>query len=178
MKLRIFPRIFCGVFLVAGVVTGVLVGAETDPAGTPLAEAVKAYAGGDTETARMLFEAVLAEDPGNRTARTYLGRIQGQAGARKALRNQMEAMVLPTVKLQDVAAREAFLYVSQQVEKRSGGKKHLNVVWLAPSEAGNRITLTLQNIPVSEVLRYLAAAADLRVVYDRNAIKVLPAQAQ
>jgi len=126
----------------------------------------------------MLLEAVLAEDPGNKSAQTYLKRLAEKTEANTVLQNQMRTIVLPTVNLQDVAAREAFLYVSQQVEKQTGGKNHLNVVWLAPAQAGNRITLNLQNIPVSEVLVYLAGLGDLRVSYDRNAIKVLPALTQ
>lgn len=148
--------------------------AETTPPATPFAEAVKASERGDTETARMLLEVILAKDPGNKSAQAYLKRIAAQSDANQVLQKQMKAIILPTVNLQDVAAREAFLYVSQQVEKQTEGKTHLNVVWLAAPEAGNRITLSLQKIPVSEVLHYLAGSAGLRLIYDRNAVKVLP----
>lgn len=158
--------------------TMTLLSAETISPSTPLAAAIKAFEGGDTETARMLLEAVLADDPGNKSAQTYLKQLASKTEANNVLQNQMKAIVLPSVNFQDVAAREAFLYVSQQVEKQSGGKNHLNVVWLGPADAGNRITLNLQNIPVSELLVYLAGLADLRVVYDRNAIKVVPVLAQ
>lgn len=165
-------------FLAGLLATVTLLPAETNSQPTPLAAAIEAIETGDTETARMLLEAVLADDPGNKSAKAYLQRLSVKTEANNALQNQMKAIVLPTVNLQDVAAREAFLYVSQQVEKQTEGKNHLNVVWLAPADAGNRITLALQNIPVSELLVYLSGLADLRVTYDRNAIKVLPALAQ
>jgi thioredoxin-like negative regulator of GroEL len=149
--------------------------AETPTSRTPYAEAMQAFESGDQETARMLLEAVLAQDPHHQAARLYLKRISTKASAGSALQQQLKQIILPSVDLEDVAPRDAFTFLSQQVETLTEGKRHLNIVWLAPPKAGNRITLALQNVPISEVLQYLATMANLRIAYDRDAVKVLPA---
>ena len=64
-----------------------------------------------------------------------------------------------------MTVREAVAFVSQKVRELSGGKQSVNVVWMVPAEqtAGERVTLSLRNVPASEVLRYIGDASNLQI---------------
>jgi hypothetical protein len=140
-----------------------------------LADAVRAYNGGDYESATSLFQAVLATDPKNQAAQNYLRMIQTQQKAGSSLSAALKKIILPKVEFQEASAREAFDYVVQQVQKQSGGKQNLNLVWMVPEDAEKKVTLSLQNIPAFEALRYIGEASDLEIQYDTFAVKVRPA---
>jgi hypothetical protein len=73
-----------------------------------------------------------------------------------------------------VSVREAVAFVAQKVHELSGGERSLNVVWLIPPETtqDKRVTLSLQNVPAAEVLRYIGDASDLKFTYDAYAVKI------
>ena len=140
------------------------------------AEAVRAFQAEDYATAKSLFESLLSIDPKNFAARNYLRAIaqreQGGPGLERALRK----ILIPTVDFRDVTVREAVAFVSQKVRELSGGKQSVNVVWMVSAEqtAGARVTLSLQNVPASEVLRYIGDSSNLRFIYDARAVKIKP----
>ena len=139
------------------------------------AEAVKAYQAGDYTTAKSLFESVLAVDPKNPAAPNYLRMIAtkekgGGSGVEPALRK----LLIPKVDFQDATVRESVEFVTQKVRSLSDGKLVMNVVWLVPADTPARITLSLQNVPAAEVLRYIAESAKLRLDYDEHAVTIRP----
>ena len=75
-----------------------------------------------------------------------------------------------------MTVREAVAFVSQKVRELSGGKQSVNVVWMVSPEqtASARVSLSLQNVPASEVLRYIGDASNLRFSYDALAVKIKP----
>jgi hypothetical protein len=44
----------------------------------------------------------------------------------------------------------------------------------AEQTAGARVTVSLQNVPASEVLRYIGDSSNLRFTYDARAVKIKP----
>jgi thioredoxin-like negative regulator of GroEL len=139
-------------------------------------EAVRAFQEGDYATAKSLFESLLAIDPKNVAARSYLRAIALREDAGPGLRAFLRSINIPAVDFRDVTVREAVAFVAQKVHEVSGGKQSVNVVWMVPSEVteSTRITLSLQNVPASEVLRYIGDAANLRFTYDTHAVKIRP----
>jgi hypothetical protein len=139
-------------------------------------EAVRAFQAGDYATAKSLFESLLAMDPKNPAARTFLRAIALREGEGPGLQASLRKINIPAVDFRDVTVREAVAFVAQKVHELSGGKQSLNVVWMVPSETtdSTRITLSLQNVPASEVLRYIGDASDLRFTYDTHAVKIRP----
>lgn len=143
-------------------------------------DAVRAFKAGEYDTARTLFEAVLATEPKNAGAQNHLRMIAlrekgiGVAGLESSLRKVM----LPKVDLREASAKEAFAFVAQQIEKQTDGKQKLNVVWMVPQDAGQLVTLNLQNVPATEVLRYIADSASLKLDYETYALRVQPAVVQ
>ncbi|MGA7214140.1 MAG: hypothetical protein WBX20_08035 [Terrimicrobiaceae bacterium] len=140
------------------------------------AEAVRAFQAGDYATAGSLFESLLSIDPKNVVARNYLRAIAQRRKSGPGLEGALGKILIPKVDFRDVSVREAVAFVSQTVRELSGGKQSVNVVWLASPEqtANARVTLSLQNVPASDVLRYIGDSANLRFSYDAQAVTIKP----
>ena len=139
-------------------------------------EALRAFQAGDYAAAKFLFESLRALDPKNPVARNYLRAIALREGSGAGLEAALKNIHIPALDFREVTVREAVAFVSQKVHELSGGKQSLNVVWMVPPELidDKRVTLNLQNVPASEVLRYIGDAANLRFSYDAYAVKVRP----
>ena len=140
------------------------------------AEAVRAFQAEDYVTAKSLFESLLSIDPRNLAARNYLRAIAQREKGGPGLEGALRKILIPTVDFRDATVREAVAFVSQKVHELSGGKQSLNVVWMVPPEqtATARVTLSLRNMPASEVLRYIGASSNLQFSYDALAVKIKP----
>jgi hypothetical protein len=139
-------------------------------------EAVRAFQLGDYATAKSLFESLLSMDPKNAVARNYLRVIAQREKSGPGLEQSLRRVILPVVEFRDTSVHEAVAFVSQKVRELSGGKQSVNVVWMvSPQQAADaRVTLSLRNVPASEVLRYIGDASNLRFSYDALAVKVTP----
>jgi hypothetical protein len=140
-------------------------------------EAVAAFQAGNYAAAQSLFESVLSQEPRNLVAKNYLATIAKKTKGAVGLEKSLGAVVIPKVDFRDASAREAVEFVSQRVKSLTEGRQAVNVVWMAPPESNPHVTLSLQNVPASEVLKYIAAAANLELEYDAYAVKVKPAAA-
>ena len=140
------------------------------------AEAVRTFQAGDYATAKFLFESLLSMDPKNLAARNYLRAIAQREKSGPGLESALRKILIPTVDFRDVTVREAVAFVSQKVRELSGGKQSVNVVWMVSAEqtASARVTLSLQNVPASEVLRYIGESSNLQFSYDALAVKIKP----
>lgn len=140
------------------------------------AEAVRAFQAGDFTTAKSLFQSLLEIDPKNPAARNYLRAIALREGGGPGLEASLKNINIPAVDFRDVTVREAVAFVAQKVQEISGGKQSVNVVWMVPPDMteGTRVTLSLRNLPASEVLRYIGDASNLRFTYDARALKIRP----
>jgi Tetratricopeptide repeat len=143
-------------------------------------EAVRAFRAGDYATAKSLFESLLAIDPKNPAARNYLRAIALREGSGSGLETALKNIYIPTIDFRDVTVREAVAFVGQKVHELSGGKQSLNVVWMVPPDTteGTRVNLSLQNVPASEVLRYIGDASNLKFSYDAHAVKIIAVPAE
>ncbi|HET7238635.1 MAG TPA: tetratricopeptide repeat protein [Terrimicrobiaceae bacterium] len=139
-------------------------------------EAVRAFQAGDFATAKSLFQSLLQIDPKNPAARNYLRAIALRESGGPGLEASLRSINIAAVDFRDVTVREAVAFVAQKVQEISAGKRSVNVVWMVPPETteGTRITLSLRNVPASEVLRYISDASNLRFTYDAHALKIRP----
>lgn len=148
------------------------------PQNPMVAEGIAAFKKGDYENARMLFDAALAQNPKDTTAQNYARMIalktkSGDSGLQASLKK----VVIPQIQFTDSTPRECVDYVVQRIEKLTDGKQKVSVVWLVPTDLPARITLSLQNVPATEALRYIAEMAGLQIDYDAYALKIKPAPA-
>jgi len=141
------------------------------------AEALRAFQSEDYETAKTLFESLVAADPRNSVAQNYLKIIAQRQKRGLNLEDSLRKIVIPVVDFHDVTVREAVGFVAQKVRELSQGKQPMNVVWMVPADqAGLRVTLSLRNVPASEVLRYVGDSSNLRFSFDPLAVKIRPVE--
>ena len=145
------------------------------------AEAIAAFKKGDFTTSRQLFETVLSQNPRDTIAQNYLKAIairekggSGAGGPAVGIEGKIRSIIIPKADFQDASVRDAITYVSQQVKSLSGGKQTMNIVWLIPADHPGRVTLSLQNIPASELMKYVAESGGVQLDYDAYAVKVKP----
>ncbi|CAN5684971.1 hypothetical protein BH09VER1_BH09VER1_03420 [soil metagenome] len=139
-------------------------------------DAVRAYGAGDYTTAKSLFEALLSENPRNTSAQTYLKMIAAKQREGGGLEATLKKVIIPKVDLHDSTVQEAVTFVAQRVKDITKGKQVVNVVWLVPpADTNSAVTLTLENVPATEVLQYIADIAKLKLEYDPMALKIKPA---
>ncbi len=145
-----------------------------------LAEAQRAYIRNDHASAKEKFGMILKVDPTNRTATSYMRLIvaEEQKGG-KPVRNEMEEackkLVLEKLELREASLAEALDFLKQKASVLSGGKVALNfVLQLDEQTQGRKVTLSMQKVPFSEVLRYVGELAEVQFKYEQYAIVVKP----
>ena len=142
-----------------------------------LTEAQQSYMRGDMATAKAQFQTVNRIDPKNPTAIGFLRRIQVEeqkGGA--SIEKQLAAVVLPRVEFKEATLGSALNYVKQAVANATENKTSINFIVQLPQEQVNTqaVTLSLRDIPASEVLRYLGNLANVQFEYEKFAVVVKP----
>ncbi len=146
------------------------------------AQAVQAYNQGDIDGAKRQLSIALEIDKNFRPATVLLQRIaQAQsvsAGATPAAVvpiKSLERTVVP-VEFKDTSLQSALEFVRQRIEAGSGGKTAVNFVLNVPPELANkRISLQMDHVPVTELLRYIGDLAGVNFQFQKYAILVTPA---
>ena len=153
--------------------------AAQDPVKQLLGEAQAAYQRGDLTAAKAKFESVNQLDPRNQTALMYLRQIRAREAAGGGNTSQsLSTIVLPSVQFRDAELSAVLEVIRQQVIKLTGGKQPLNfVVQLPPEQAKAPINLSLINVPLTEVLKYIGSLAGVTFTFEKYAIMVRPAAA-
>ncbi len=96
-------------------------------------------------------------------------RAQGDPGA--VMRARAEAVVFPEVTFKDTSLSSAVEFLRQMTAKAAAGKG-INFVELYPKEFGDEttVTLSLNGVPLSAVLKYLGESSGVAVEYQAVAI--------
>ena len=147
-----------------------------------MTEAQRAYIRNDLAAAKEKFELVRKMEPGNRTAVSYLRRIMAdeiQQNAGKAPRNTtqeaLKKIILEKVEFREASLPEALEFLKQKGTQLGEGKVAINFVLQLDEQTQNaKITITLQKVPLAEVLRYVGDLAGVQFVYEPYAIVVKP----
>ena len=144
-----------------------------------LTQAQVAYQRGEIEKAKKLFTAVVQADPGNPTAIGFLRKIAGEEKNKpgtSSIQKQMETLMIPKVEFKEATLGSVLDFLKQTAAKVSDGKAAVNFVVQLPEDQvkTKTVTLSLTNVPMSEVLRYLGGLADVDFSYEKYAILVKP----
>jgi len=140
-----------------------------------LTEAQEAYIRGDIETAKQKFKIVLELDPHNLTAQNYLHTIEVQqkasGGGGAEQEKKLSTLILQRVQLKDASFDTALDYLKQLAGKQG---QNVSFVVQVPSEVtdAKKVTLFLENIPFTEVLRYMGELTGFKFSIDKYAIVV------
>lgn len=147
-----------------------------------MTEAQRAYIRNDLAVAKEKFELVRKLDPSNKTAISYLRRIIADeitqnAGKppRNTTQEALKKIILEKVEFREASLPEALEFLKQKGTQLGEGKVAINFVLQLGEAAQNaKVTISLQKVPLSEVLRYVGDLADVQFVYEPYAIVVKP----
>lgn len=132
-----------------------------------------AFHAGQYDLARERLSYVLAKAPGHLPTQAMLAQIERQIGPDNTLlRKSYEKVILPRVEFAEVTLEEALQAVRMLSLKASDNKVAPNVIVKSPEIAKKSITLSLAQVPLSEVLNYLAQLTGSRLTYDKNAVVI------
>lgn len=157
-------------------------GAFADDVTDLMSDAQRTYVRGELAGAKDKFRLVLKLDPNNRTAQGYLRRIAADEAtqtAGKAAPNATETalkkIILDKVDFKDATLVELLEYLRQKGNLLGEGKVAVNFVFRLEEQAKNtKVTLTLQKVPFTEVLRYIGELANVQFSFEPYAIVVKP----
>ncbi len=144
-----------------------------------LTEGQTAFNKSDYAAAKTAFEMVYQLDSRNVSAISYLQKIKVlEKGAPKNVdqERQLAGLIVPKVQLKEATIGSVFDYLKTTANKLSEGKIAVNFVLKLPDDAikTQTITLSMNNAPFTEVVKYVAELANLNVQYQKFAVLVTP----
>ena len=145
-------------------------------------EAARTYEAGDANAAKQKLRLALEVDKNFRPAAALLAKItaeERQAGAPPVgVSVQTLQRVVVPVDFQNTTLQTAVEILRQRISEKSAGKVEPNFVLRLPPELANKkVSLRLNNVPASEVMRYLGSLAGVEFKVEAYAITVTPAGA-
>lgn len=144
-----------------------------------MSDAQTSFIRGDMVSAKRDFQMVVKIDPRNQVAINYLRMIQVQEAKNPKGNGQelaLSKVILPKLEFREATLGSAIEYLKQAVTKATGGKQAVNFVVNLPEEQTKTqaISLSLTDVPFTEVLRYVGDLAAVQFEYEKYAIKVSP----
>lgn len=148
--------------------------AAAEPTGAQklFAEAVRAVGSNDTEKAKALLVEALAVDPRHRQSALLLQRIRMQEQAGGGLEERLSQIIIPELDVREASLGSVLDHLPRLATQHSKDQFTLNLVRVFTPEYANetRITLSLRQVPLTEVLRYVAQAGGLEMQYQPHAV--------
>lgn len=130
-----------------------------------------AFYKGDYATAQQLLTRVAAANPKHADTNNMLGYIRAHHKPESnTLKNQYAAVILPKVELQDVTLAEAMEGLRVLTKTASADKVTPNFIIKGADTGSRKVTLSLSNVPLSEVLNYVTQLTSTRLVYEQHAV--------
>lgn len=137
-----------------------------------LQDAVSDFQAGDLAAAKAILEGLAVKEPKNQAVQNYLRMVAERQAAEAAMRKKLNAVIIPKLELSDADSKQAFDFICQLINKNGGFRP--NLVWMVPPGSDKKITLSLDNIPGAEAMRYAAESAGLKLLFEEHAVRVRP----
>lgn len=132
-----------------------------------------AFLAGQFDLAREKLAYVAAKAPDHLPTRAMLAQIEAQLGPDNTmLRKSYEKVILDRVEFADVTVDEALQAVRMLAMKASQNKVAPNVIVKSPGIGKKTISLNLAQVPLTEVLNYIAQLSESKVIYDKTAVVI------
>jgi hypothetical protein len=143
-----------------------------------LTEAQQSYMKGDLERANQQFQTVNEIDPKYPSSIGLLRRIQLDLArySFNSMEKLLEKVVIAKVEFKEATLGSALDYLKQVVSRTTEGKQSVNFIVQLPDEQvkTQTVTMSVTNMPFTEVLRYLGGLANLQFEYEKYAVVVKP----
>jgi hypothetical protein len=139
-----------------------------------MAQAQRAYLAGDLLNSAHLFQQVLATDPQNTLAIEFLRKIRaGAANAVAPPQNEFSDLIFDKIAFNNASFEAALNLLKEQAAKHSVSVSF--VPQLPESQMQHPVSLSLNNIPFLEALRYLCQLNGATYSVEPYAIVIKPA---
>ena len=166
-----------GILLRACLALSLLTSAHGETAAEIFTQGQAAFNKGDLEIAQKHFELVYQLDPHNAQAVAYINRIKASGiGANATNRAKREkelgAVIIPKVEFREATLGTALEYLKQQAAKASPNIAPVSFVLPDDSIKMTPVTISLGQVPLTEVLRYLGDLAGANVTYEQYAVVI------
>lgn len=130
-----------------------------------------AFYAGQFDVAREKLAKVLAVNPNHTQSRAMMAQIEEKLGKDNVmLRKSYEKIIIDKIEFADVELSEAILAVRMKAKAVTQDKVIPNIILKTPEIGKKTVSLNLSNMPLSEVLNYLAQVAGVRISYDTAAV--------
>jgi|GEM_PF-2566656 len=135
----------------------------------------KAFYEGDMETAQLMLLQVQAANPTHVPTRSLLAQIDQKKRQNPGvvLKTKLAAVKVPKVDFRDAPLRESLDVLSEIVAKQTGNVIRPSFV-LKGIPDDSKLTLSMNNIPATDLIGYMADLTRSRVTYEKHAIVLTP----
>jgi len=99
----------------------------------------------------------------------------------QAINNKLDEIIIPRIDFNESSIKKAIAFIKKRaadLDEDDSDNKGINIVLKLPPDspdANVKITLSLTDVPLREVLRYVTAAANLKLKIEAHAVVVVPA---
>lgn len=129
-----------------------------------------AFYRGDMETAKALLLQVAAVNPNHFETKALLAQINTYAKTDTSLKKTYGGVTIPKIDFNEVTLSEALQALGAMSKNASAGKVTPNFIVKNPEMGKKMLTLSLENIPMTDVIDYLAQMAGGKAVYEKHAV--------
>lgn len=142
------------------------------------AQGMRAFSAGNVDEAKALIGQALELDPGHQGANAVMRRIEIDEQQRGSLEKRLSTVIIESVDFKDTSLSAILEYLPKVVADAGGPP--LNIVRVFPTGFAEtkKVDLTLSNVPLPELLRYLAQVSGIDLEYERHAIVVTAPSAE
>ena len=141
---------------------------------------VALYEAGKYAEALSEFQTVIKASPRYAPARSYAAKcelaIKQGGGPKETLEAKLGQIQVPAVEFQDTPLHSVFEYLTKKSEELSGGKVIANFIYKGSEEDRQKtlVTLRLNNVPMTEVIRYVGQLSATKFSYEEFAVLGTP----
>ena len=140
-------------------------------------EGVAAYKKRDYANAERKFKHIQRAIPGEpKSQLREIANKRRAIAAVPAMQKQLEKIIVPKVEFEEATLEEAFEFVRIKSKELTSGNVVPNFILRAGNSGIDKkeITLSLANVPMSEVLKYIGRLADTKFEFQKHAIVAKP----
>ena len=132
-----------------------------------------AFNAGEFQLAREKLAYVLTKNPTHLPTRAMMAQIERVLGVDNVmLRKSYEKIIIDKIEFVDVELNEAIYAVRMKAKIATNDKVVPNLIVKSPELGKKMVSINLTQVPLSEVLQYLAQLAGGRLTYDRSAVMI------
>lgn len=132
-----------------------------------------AFNAGEFQLAREKLAYVLTKNPTHLPTRAMMAQIERVMGVDNVmLRKSYEKIIIDKIEFADVELNEAIYAVRMKAKIATNDKVVPNLIVKSPELGKKIVSINLSQVPLSEVLQYLAQLAGGRLTYDKSAVMI------